>query len=88
MKFLHEMMSIFRTEFSAFWRRGLGHIYLQDGLQFPPSWLENHSPSFVPVFIELIERNLGRWKNIVKSDKNICTNNSSAKNRCLSKVES
>ena len=43
MKFLHEMMPIFRTEFSEFSLRS----YLQDGgLQFPPSCLQKHNPSY------------------------------------------
>ena len=42
MKFSHEMMPIFHTEFSNISAQEPGS-YLQDELQFPPSWLQNFS---------------------------------------------
>ena len=54
MKFLHEMMLIFRTELES-------RTYLQDGLQFPPSLASKTRPKLsassviIPQIIETIQ---------------------------------
>jgi hypothetical protein len=51
MKFLHELMPIFSTEFSEFPHRGLGRTY-KTGFNFHHLAFKNTAQVIVPVFIE------------------------------------
>jgi hypothetical protein len=57
MKFLHEMMPIFRTEFSEFPRSGLVHTY-KTGFNSRHLGFENVARVIVPVFIEFTDPEL------------------------------
>jgi hypothetical protein len=53
MNFLHEIMAIFRTEFSKFPRRGLDHTH-KTGFNFRYLGFKNTARVIVPVLILVI----------------------------------